>query len=106
MAFSLGTMTAWVEENKDKVNEAANKRYKALKQQTPKWLIPEELEQIKSVYATALFCSRSLGEDYHVDHIVPLRSKLVCGLHNEFNLQIMEGAANVKKGNRIWPEMP
>ena len=91
---------AWVEENKDKVNEAANKRYKALKQQTPIWLTPEELEQIKSVYATALFCSRSLGEAYHVDHIVPLQGKNVRGLHVPWNLQVLKAKDNFSKRHK------
>ena len=90
----------WVAENRDKVNEAANKRYKALKQQTPTWLTPEELEQIKCVYATALFCSRSLGESYHVDHIVPLQGKKVRGLHVPWNLQVLKAKDNFSKRHK------
>lgn len=43
---------------------------------------------------------------WHVDHIVPLRSKLVCGLHNEFNLCVTPAVHNMTKGNRHWPDMP
>ena len=45
------------------------------------------------------------GVAHHVDHIVPLNHPRVCGLHNEFNLQILPGLENLKKGNRSWPDM-
>lgn len=43
---------------------------------------------------------------YSVDHIVPLKSKLVCGLHAHTNLTIMLTSANKSKNNRHWPDMP
>lgn len=87
----------WDKQNKDKVKHAASKRYKALKQQTPSWLTPEQLNEIKCVYATALFCSKSLGEAYHVDHIVPLQGDNVRGLHVPWNLQVLKAKDNFSK---------
>jgi hypothetical protein len=46
------------------------------------------------------------GIKWHVDHTVPIRSSLVCGLHNEFNLRVITAADNWSKGNRHWPDMP
>lgn len=57
-------------------------------------------------YAGAKTMTQLAGSPYHVDHIVPLRSKLVCGLHVEHNMQLLTQAENSSKHNRHWPEMP
>ena len=60
-------------------------------QATPKWA---NLEKIREFY---LNCPKG----YHVDHIVPLKGKDVCGLHIETNLQYLPALQNIKKGNRV-----
>ena len=61
---------------------------------------------IQEVYHLAKLRTMVTGVIHHVDHIVPLRSKLVCGLHNEFNLQVIPATDNLKKSNTWWPDMP
>lgn len=40
------------------------------------------------------------GFAWHIDHIVPLNHKKVCGLHNGYNLQVVPAKWNLTKGNR------
>lgn len=77
---------------KGKAIRAANKqkRLAQIKLATPKWANKEE---IKKIY---LKCP----EGYHVDHVIPLLGKDVCGLHVEYNLQYIDKIQNIKKGNK------
>lgn len=70
---------------------------------TPKWANPFFIEEI---YDLARRRTESTGIRWHVDHIVPLRSKSVCGLHVEHNLRVITEIENASKGNLFWPDMP
>lgn len=61
---------------------------------------------IEEAYHLAALRTQMLGFSWHVDHIVPLQSKRVCGLHVENNLRVIPGVENLGKGNRHWPDMP
>lgn len=63
-------------------------------------------EAIEAIYAKAQQLSAEIGQQLHVDHIVPLTNDRVCGLHWEGNLQILFGFDNLSKGNKVWPDMP
>lgn len=73
-----------------------------VEQATPAW---SNLEVINDIYKLAQEF-REAGLDVEVDHIVPLQSKIVCGLHVQSNLRIILAVHNSKKSNQHWPDMP
>jgi hypothetical protein len=79
------------------------KRRASKRNAAPAWANKEAIE---AIYTKAKQFSDLTGEAFHVDHIVPLTSDWVCGLHWEGNLQILPGFDNLSKGNKTWPDMP
>ena len=59
----------------------------------------------KNAMAEFYILARQLTEDtgikHEVDHIIPSNHKLVCGLHNEFNLQVLTKVENIYKSNKF-----
>lgn len=71
-------------------NTAKSAKYRASKlQATPVW---SEIDQIKRFY-------ESCPKGWHVDHIVPLKNSIVCGLHVLVNLQYLPASTNCSKSN-------
>lgn len=87
----------------EKHNAKSKKSYAAKRRSIPKWA---NLLLIEGVYRLAALKTRTTGSVWHVDHIVPLQSKVVCGLHVENNLMVIPAKDNHLKGNRHWPDMP
>lgn len=86
--------------------KAIKKRNRTLRdrrnrQATPKWLTKEQKQQLADIYEHMRDCKVVTGEDYHVDHIIPLRGENVCGLHVPWNLQVLPADVNVSKSNEV-----
>ena len=73
-------------------------RRKRFRQATPLWLTKSHMEYIERIYKAA----RDLRweDEMHVDHIIPLNGKDVCGLHVPWNLQLLTKEENLRKGNK------
>lgn len=65
-------------------------------QAMPPWA---DMDAIKAMYKEAARLSRQTGTKWHVDHQIPLKHPLVCGLHVAANLQILPAFDNQVKHN-------
>jgi hypothetical protein len=74
-------------ENKEKVKQTQRAYY-------------EQKEQIQNFYWLCQDLKVVTGQDYHVDHILPLQGETVCGLHVPWNLQVLPSDINISKSNR------
>jgi 5-methylcytosine-specific restriction endonuclease McrA len=87
--------------NKDKINaKSAERKARKLKAR-PSWLTKEDLKVIGNFYKEAQELTLLTGEQYHVDHIVPLQGENVCGLHVPWNLQVITAKENLSKHNKL-----
>jgi hypothetical protein len=80
--------------NPEKFRHYSNKRRSQKLNAIPQWA---DLEKIQEFY-------HSCPEGYHVDHVIPLQGKIVCGLHVIENLQYLTAIENHQKSNRYAVE--
>lgn len=108
----LAADRVWRKKNWDRVKRYKHKsgalqvyhvmmRHAAKLRATPPWA---DRAAIKAIYAEARRRTKDTGRPHHVDHIIPLRGRTVCGLHVPANLQILEAEPNKRKSNRLMPE--
>lgn len=70
---------------------------------TPCWLTKQDFETIRQFYELAAKKTKETGISWHVDHVIPLRGKLVSGLHVPQNLQVILKTENLTKLNKFDP---
>ena len=92
---------AWKERNTTWVRADTKARRRKHREATPKWLTKKEKAEIRQLYQIAITMSKTTGEQYVVDHIVPLRGNDICGLHVPWNLRVITQEENLKKSNKF-----
>jgi 5-methylcytosine-specific restriction endonuclease McrA len=93
---------AWKERNLVWVRADTKARRRKHRQATPKWLSSKQKTEIRQLYQIAIIMTKTTGEQYVVDHIIPLRSNDVCGLHVPWNLRVITQEENLKKSNKLF----
>ena len=91
----------WKENNKVQVRADTKARRRKHRDATPKWLSRKQKSEIRQLYQIAITMTQTTGEQYVVDHIVPLRGESVCGLHVPWNLRVITQDENLKKSNKL-----
>lgn len=72
---------------------------------TPSW--DAELTEFAFAEARNLAVRReaATGIEWHVDHVIPLKGRTVCGLHVWNNFAVIPARENIRKGNRLLVDM-
>lgn len=70
----------------------------ARRRAVPPWA---DRKAMAAIYLEARSRSAQTGVKWHVDHVVPLQGKNVCGLHVETNLRVIPARDNILKSNRL-----
>jgi len=89
-------LRAWAQKNKARCAEKVATRRAAKLRATPAWA---DMKLIANFYRWAKEFQAATGLKANVDHVVPLVSDVVCGLHCPANLCILTESANKSKGN-------
>ena len=93
----------WKKNNPEKRSIYRSKRRASERNALPHWLSENQGKEIGKIYALAKWMSAVIDADFHVDHIFPMASDFMCGLHVPENLIVLSSEDNLSKNNTWWP---
>jgi hypothetical protein len=99
--YTAAARRRWNQNNKGLKNFYTRCRHTHIKRATPQWT---NMQLVKQVYIECAAITAHTGISHHVDHIIPLISNIVCGLHVYNNLQILTATENMSKNNTFMIE--
>jgi hypothetical protein len=88
----------WAQRNKAYAAFKTRTRQARKRNATPAWA---DDAIIRLMYTTRQYLTEHTGMEWHVDHIVPLQGRNVCGLHVHFNLRVIPATDNRSKSNHF-----
>jgi hypothetical protein len=88
----------WRKANSQTISIHRAIRKKRHREATPPWV---DMAAIRAIYEERNRVSAETGIEHHVDHIVPLKGRTVCGLHVPWNLRVIPAVDNRAKGSKL-----
>lgn len=91
-------MKKWSKEHGPKARSRRSilKRHHDVAQATPLWVTSADMRRVDEMKAAL---TRQTGEQWTIDHDIPLHHPLVCGLNCPDNIVLMPRSDNAAKGN-------
>jgi len=111
---------AWKNRNRDRIRKEHAEYKRNNRDKSAKWTAQrranvlqasdygnEDLNELvlQEAYAVAKKRTESTGVKHHVDHVIPLGGKEVCGFHVWNNLRVIPAYENTAKGNKLIEDL-